>query len=64
MLPRVELDLAPRIRAEFRIAVAFDPLDVACFCALLVHAFPRRSSFGLLQISTAVFIPALVLGIP
>jgi hypothetical protein len=27
MLPRVELDLAPRVRAEFQIAVALDPLD-------------------------------------
>jgi hypothetical protein len=27
MLPRVELDLSPRVRAEFQIAVALDPLD-------------------------------------
>jgi phosphoribosylformylglycinamidine synthase len=27
MLPCVELDLAPRVRAEFQIAVAIDPLD-------------------------------------
>jgi hypothetical protein len=27
MLPRIELDLAARVRAEFQIAVAIDPLD-------------------------------------
>jgi hypothetical protein len=27
MLPRVELDLSPGVRAEFQIAAALDPLD-------------------------------------